>query len=139
MATRVMIVGTDTGPAGTVRIGGTYDVGGELIDETGTVRTVNYAFINANTLGSMQLVAAQGGAVRVRVLSAVVVTTLAVSVKFQSAATDISATFPFGANGGLVINYSPQGWFQTVANEALNVNLGLATATGVQVAWVQAT
>ena len=126
-------------PVGTNQIGAVHDVGGEIQDESDTVRTINRAFVTATGLGNTQVVAAQGGLVRIRVLSVQVITTLANSVKFQSATTDISATFPLAANGGFVMPCTQHGWFQTAANEALNVNLSLGTSTGVQVIWVQAT
>ena len=125
--------------AGTNRIGATYDVGGQLQDEVPTLRTVNRAFANASLIGNTQVVAAQGASVRVRVLSVLVVATLGVTVKFQSATTDITAGFPLAANGGMVLPYNPHGWFETAANEALNINLGLGTATGCQITWVQST
>jgi len=124
--------------AATARIGGTYDVGGQIIDEVPTVRTVNRAFVNASLIGNTAVVAAQGAGVLIRVLSLVVVTTLANTVKFQSATTDITAGFPLGANGGMVLNNNSHGWFQTAANAALNINLSVATATGCNVTWVQA-
>lgn len=125
--------------AGTNRIGATYDVGGQLQDEVPTLRTVNRAFVNASLSGNTELVAAQGVGVRVRVLSIAVVATLAVTIKFQSATTDITAGFPVAATGGMVLPYNPHGWFETTANEALNINLGIGTATGCQITWVQST
>lgn len=126
--------------AGTLRVGGTYDVGGNVIDEVPTVRSINRAFVNATASGNTEVVASQGASVRVRVLSVFCVTSTAVSVKFQSATTDISATFPIAATGGFVMPETQHGWFQTAANEALNVNLsGAATNCGVSIIWVQAT
>ena len=121
---------------GTNRIGGTYDVCGQVIDQDGTARTVSRAFANATLIGNTAVVAAQGGSTRIRVLSVTVVALLAVTVKFQSATTDISAGFPFAANGGMAIPHTPHGLFQTAANEALNVNLSLGTTVGVQVTWI---
>ena len=88
-----------------------------------------------SSLGSNTLVAVSDTK-RIRVLSAVVITTLANAVKFQSAANDITATFPLGANGGLVLPFNEHGWFQTNAGEALNINLGTATATAVQLQYI---
>ena len=137
--TSTTITGSVALAAGTTRVGGTYDVGGQIIDEVPTVRTVNRAFVNASSTGNTSLVAAQGVGVRIRVLGIIAVSTLANNVKFQSATTDISALFPLAANAGFVLPETAHGWFQTAANEALNVNLSAATATGVQVIWVQAT
>lgn len=85
--------------------------------------------------GVTTLVAAVPSCV-IRVLSVVIVATLANAVKFQSAANDISATFPLAANGGFVMPFNEHGWFQTNPGEALNVNLGTATSTGVQIQYI---
>lgn len=90
---------------------------------------------NATGTGNTAVVAAQPNG-RIRVLSCAVVSTLANNVKFQSATTDITATFPFGANGGFILPFNEHGWFETAMNEALNVNLSVATATGVQIQYI---
>jgi hypothetical protein len=115
------------------------DSGGSIVDENGTVRTVSRAFANATASGDTAVVAAQGGSVRIRVISAHVHATTAVSVLFRSATTAISATNPVGATGGYVLPRNIDGWFQTAANEALNINLSGNVATGVTVTWVPAT
>jgi hypothetical protein len=86
--------------------------------------------------GANELVAASAGA-KYRVLAAAIVATTAVSVKFQSASTDITGTFPLGANGGLVLPFNEHGWFETAAGEALNLNLGSAVSTGVQLHYIK--
>lgn len=86
--------------------------------------------------GATALVAAVAGT-KYRVLSVAIVTTLANAVKFQSGSTDITATFPLGANGGLVLPFNEHGWFETAVNEALNINMGTATATGVQIQYIK--
>jgi len=98
--------------------------------------TCPIAFVNASTLGANTVLAAPGAGACIRVLSMALVSTGANAVKFQSASTDISATWPLAANGGLVLPYNEHGWFQTAANEALNVNLGTATATGVHIQYI---
>jgi hypothetical protein len=90
---------------------------------------------NPSGTGNTAVVAAVAGA-RYRVLSVALVSTLANNVKFQSNTTDISATFPLGANGGFILPFNEHGWFQTAVGEALNVNLSVATATGVQVQYI---
>ncbi len=92
--------------------------------------------ITSSSSGSNTVVAAAAG-VRYRVLSAVVVSTIANSVKFMSAATDITATFPLGANGGLVLPFNEHGWCETAVGEALNINFSAATSTGVQVHYIK--
>lgn len=93
------------------------------------------SFANATALGNTQVVAAQGAGVKIRVHGFLIVTTVAQTVKFQSATTDICPGLPLAANGGISTPYYPGGMFQTAANEALNINLGAATATGVHVVW----
>jgi hypothetical protein len=92
-------------------------------------------FQNPAGLGTTQILAGVAGQ-KIRVVSAAIVTTLANSVKFLSNATDISATFPLGANGGIVLPYNDHGWVQTAAGEALQINLSVATATAVHVQYI---
>lgn len=122
--------------AGTAKVGATYDTSGQVVDQDGTVRTIQRAFVDATGAGNTEVVAAQGGSVRIRVLSYYMVGTLGVTVKFQSATTNISPGLPIGANGGISCPYNPHGWFQTAANEALNINLGIGTAVGCMVVWI---
>jgi len=106
------------------------------VTSTPTVQTnILKAFVNASSLGSNAVVSAVNGK-SIRVTGVALVTTLANSVKFLSAATDISATFPLGANGGIVLPFNEHGWFQTHSGEALNLNLSVATATGLSITYV---
>jgi len=97
--------------------------------------SIKNTFVNASSLGATQIIAGQPG-MSIRVISVAIVTTLANSVKFLSSATDISATFPLGATGGLVCSFNEHGWFQTAVGEALSVNLSVATVTGVQINYI---
>lgn len=92
------------------------------------------ALANPSASGQSAVIAAVAGAA-IRVIGLAVVATAANAVKFQSASTDISATFPLGANGGLVLPFNEHGWFQTAVGEALNINMTAATATGVHVVY----
>lgn len=94
------------------------------------------AFANPTSIGSNEIIAAVAGA-RFRVLSVVMVSTLANNVKFLSGSTDISATFPLAANGGVVLPFNEHGWFETAVGEALNLNMTAATATGTQVHYIR--
>ena len=98
-------------------------------------RTVVSTFVNASSLGATAVVTDVTGR-SIRVVSAAIVSTLANSVKFQSASTDISALWPLGANGGIVLPYNDHGWCQTAEGEALNINLSVATATGVHIEYI---
>ena len=61
------------------------------------------------------------------------------SVLFNSkgagAGTAIFATLKYGANGGTTSPEVRPGWFQTNVGEALTVNTGVGSATGVGVLW----
>ena len=98
-------------------------------------RTIVSTFVNASALGSTAVIAAVTGR-SIRIVAAAIITTLANEVKFLSASTAISATWPLGANGGLVLPYNDHGWVQTAEGEALNINLSVATATGVHVEYI---
>lgn len=93
---------------------------------------IKRTFLNASSLGSTLVVAGAGDS-RIRVFSVATVAAGAVSVKFQSAATDISATFALAANGGFILPFNEHGWFETAPGESLNFNLSAAVATGVSI------
>jgi uncharacterized membrane protein len=113
------------------------NLGGRIVDEQRRGRLVQRSYVTASASGNTQVIAAQGTGLKIRVLSLFVMAASAVNVKFQSATNDVTATFAVGANGGFVLPRNVDGWFQTNANEALNVNLGGAVSTGVLVTWVQ--
>ncbi|MFN7882238.1 MAG: hypothetical protein ACK5PF_04400 [bacterium] len=86
--------------------------------------------ITPASAGQTLVVAAPTG-MSIRVISAAVVASGAVTVQFQSAANAITPVWALGANGGLVLPFNEHGWFQTNVGEALNINLGGAVSTGV--------
>ena len=55
----------------------------------------------------------------------------AVNIKFQAGAsgTDLTGAMPYAANGGIVLPYNREGWFETSPSTLLNMNL----SSGVQV------
>lgn len=91
--------------------------------------------ITASSLGNNTLVVAQTGK-KIRVLGFVAVSTLANSIKLQSASTDITGLFPLGANGCFTLPYCDHGWCETAEGEALNINMSVATSTGVQLVYM---
>ncbi len=111
---------------------------GLVVDENGISRTVQRSFVNASSSGNTQVVAARGAGIRIRVLAFYAVSAGACTVKFQSATTDIAPGTSFAANGGIVVPLNHNGWFQTAANEALNINLSASVATGAMVNWIEA-
>ena len=67
---------------------------------------------------------------KIRVHSVFLVTAGAVTVAFESGAggTALTGDMSFAANGGMVLNHNPTGWFETAASALLNVELGGAVA-----------
>ena len=82
------------------------------------------ALISTSSSGTSQVVAGVATK-KIRVLTGFLVAAAAVSVKFQSAITptDLTGAMPFAANGGLAIPYTELGQFDTIAGEALSINL----------------
>lgn len=108
-----------------------------------TVRTVNFGNADVNASGSTQLVAPQGAGNKVRVLSFLAMANGTVIGKFQSTGsagtiTSLSGYLPLGGNGGFVLPHNPHGWFQTLANEGLNLSLSAGTNVGVCFTWMLA-
>lgn len=95
------------------------------------------ALISTSMSGTSQVVAAVATK-KIRVLTGFLVAAAAVSVKFQSAAipTDLTGAMPFAANGGLAIPYTELGQFDTIAGEALSINLSGAVAVGGAITYV---
>jgi hypothetical protein len=101
---------------------------------------IKRAFVNASSAGDNELVPAPGSGIKIRVISLVAVAgATANTMTLRSATTAISAGFPFAANGGMVLNDNKSGWFQTAANEALNVNLSGSTLVAVSITYVLTT
>ena len=95
-----------------------------------------FAKIDTSASGATELVAARTGK-RILVLSYVVNASGAVGVKFQSASTDLTGTLTLAANQTQDAYYSEAGYFQTVAGEALNINLSGAVQVGGHLTWVE--
>lgn len=101
---------------------------------------IKRAFVNATSTGDNQLVAAPGANIKIRVMSVVAVCGVAANtMTLRSATTAISAGYPFAANGGMALNENTSGWFQTAANEALNVNLSGASLVAVSITYLLVT
>jgi len=98
-----------------------------------TPLTPKFAPIAAATSGNNTLIAAVSGK-KIRVLSIMAVISAATNIYFTS---NTGGTVIFGgstnkinltANEGFVLPFSPVGWFETVAGEALVVNLSGANS-----------
>lgn len=67
---------------------------------------------------------------KIRVLSCVLVATAAVTARFESTSGGAALTgvMPLAIDGQLILPYNPHGWFETVAGELLNLELGASLA-----------
>lgn len=85
----------------------------------------------ASAAGVTQLVALVA-AKQIVVCALTFVANGAVNVKFQShtTPTDLTGLFYVAANGGLVLPFNANGWFRTIAGQALDINLSAAVAVG---------
>lgn len=91
---------------------------------------IKRAKIVASSSGATAIVAAVTSR-KIRVLSYDYQVNGAVNVKWQSASTDLTGLYYNAAAGdGKVNGFNPLGWFETVAGEALNINLSGAVAVG---------
>ncbi len=106
-----------------------------FVGDTNSFLPVVLTFANPTLIGNTVVVTGVAGK-KIRVLSIVVVDTAATTIKFQGNSIDRSAGFPFAANGGFILPFNPQGYFDTLAGETLNVNLSAATPVGVQISYV---
>lgn len=103
-----------------------------------TALTPKFKTIVASASGATTVVAAVASK-KLTVLSYVLVANAAVNVKWQSSVTptDISGLLYLAANGGVASGHSPTGHFQTIAGEALNINLSGAVAVGGHLVYVE--
>lgn len=87
---------------------------------------------------SVLLAAVSGKKIRVTGLAMVAGAT-ATDVTFRSkpsgAGTEITPLFAIAANGALVLPHNADGWFETVAGEALTVTTGNGATTGILVTY----
>lgn len=93
---------------------------------------VKRAFANPSSTGSNTIVSALTGQ-KIKILAVAVVSASANTISFTSNTTDISADMALAANGGLVLPFCKEGWFETVAGEAFNVDLSAAAQVGITV------
>jgi hypothetical protein len=103
-----------------------------------TALTPKFAVIVASASGATQVVAAVTSK-KIRVLGYVLVASAAVNAKFQShvTPTDKTGLLYLGANGGVSAPFSPVGQFETVAGEALDINLSGGVAVGGHLTYIE--
>jgi hypothetical protein len=101
-------------------------------------RPIKYAAISASSSGNNTIVAGVSEK-RIRVLSAFLVASAAVTAKFQSAAggTDLTGAVALADNGGYVLPFNEGGWFQTDSGALLNLSLGGAVPVAGSVSYIE--
>jgi len=109
-----------------------------LYNSTTGYLTPKFSTIIASASGATTIVALVASK-RIRVLSLQLLANAAVNIKWQShvTPTDLTGLAYMAANGGYVLGYNPKGWFQTVAGEALDINLSGAVAVGGSLTYVE--
>ncbi len=100
------------------------------------VTPVKEAIANPSTATTTQLVAAVANK-KYRVVGLAIITSAANNINLESGTTDITAVWPLGTNGGLVLPYNEHGWAETNAGEALQITTSAATPCGVHVLYVE--
>jgi hypothetical protein len=108
------------------------------LDDAGTDRTVKYAIIDAASSGDNTLLAAVASR-KIRVLSAFLVSSGSVNVRFESGAagTALTGQMNLVANTGFVLPYTPHGWFETAVNTLLNLELSAAVSVDGSFTYVE--
>ena len=108
-----------------------------IIYEGTTALTPKFAPIALSATGTIvALVAAK----KIRVLALYLSSSGTVNVKFQShvTPTDLTGLAYEVANTGFTLPFCPVGWFQTIAGEALDLNLSAGVAVGGALVYVEA-
>lgn len=108
-----------------------------FIDSTAV--TPKFAKIAVSSSGANAIVALVASK-KIRVLAVAIVANAAVNVKWQShvTPTDLTGLSYFGAQGdGEVLPFNPVGWFETIAGEALDLNLSAAVAVGGHITYIE--
>jgi len=104
----------------------------------GAALTPKFAKITASSSGATTIISLVSSK-KLRVLSWQLVCNAAVNVKWQShvTPTDLTGLHYFAANGGITVPFNPFGHFETVAGEALDINLSGAVAVGGSLVYVE--
>jgi hypothetical protein len=102
-----------------------------------TALTPKFAIVSESSSGDNEVVAAVA-LKKIRVVAWDVVVNAAVNFKWRTAATDITGLYYMpGQGAGLARSFNPVGYFETVAGEALNLNLSGAVAVGGVITYVE--
>lgn len=101
------------------------------------VSEVQFASVS-QAAAAATLVAAQGAGVKIRVVGLFLVNTSAQTLTFKTAAggTAITGAMALAANGSLILPFNPAGWFETVANQLLELAASGSTQVSGALTWV---
>lgn len=95
-----------------------------------------YAVVSTAASGATTLVSAPTNSSSICVVEYVLIASAAVTVKFQSGATDLTGAMALAANGGLVVvGRTDQPLLMCAPNAALNINLGGAVQVSGHIAY----
>jgi hypothetical protein len=111
----------------------------DTIQNGTTALTPKFAKIAVSASGVNSFIALVS-AKKLRCLSVVFMGNGAVNVKFQSHVTPTDLTGLFyiaAAGGGACLPFNPVGWFETVAGEAMDINLSGSVAIGGVMTYVE--
>lgn len=102
-----------------------------------TALVPKFAVISASSAGNNEVVAAVASK-KIRVLQFSYVSAGTVNVKWNSGATTMKSGLNYWISStGVCRPFSPIGWFETAAGEALNINLSDAVAVGGDLTYVE--
>jgi hypothetical protein len=101
--------------------------------------TVRRAKVTASASGATEIVPAVATK-KIRVINILLIANDFVNVKFQSdgTPTDLTGLIYLGSNGGFAPGRNPDGHFETVAGEALDIHLSGNVAVGGWINYVEA-
>ena len=111
--------------------GNTVQLATDSLRNGNVVVTPVFVAINAASSGDNTLLAAAGASNKIRVLALNIVVGDAVNVRLESGAggTAMTGIYEFNGKGdGIVLPFSPVGWFETAANTLLNLELSGAVS-----------
>lgn len=107
-----------------------------MFNTSGPIKN-GFANIAAAQTDSSVIAAVTGKKIRVHAIAFVTGGT-ATTITMNSGSSAISCLFANGINGGAVLPYNPNGWFETAAGAALTATTGAGATTGIQVQYSEA-
>ncbi len=115
---------------------------GSAYYDGGVALTPAYAFANVAASQTDSSIVTATAAKVIRVLQVAFVagataTNITFNTKPTGAGSAISPLFADAGNGGVVLPYSPVGWFETGSGEGLTVTTGAGATTGILVTYVK--